>query len=110
MTDYILSKKGNIHVPSLYDSRKSALYMYNYGVNYRGIFAWCGAVSLGLPGLVAAYKPNSVGDAAKNMYKMGWVLTFITATVLYAAGVLAFPRKTYPIELVGSVPKTWECR
>lgn len=108
MTDYVLSKKGNIHVPSLYDSSKGALYMYTYGINFRGMFAWFGAVSFGLPGLIGAYQPSIIGDAGKNMYKMGWILTFVAAAVLYAAAVLVFPRKTYQEVMEGSIPKTWE--
>ena len=41
-------------------------------------------MALGLPGLVAQYQPQAVSQAAKDLYKLGWVMAFTTASVLYA--------------------------
>lgn len=67
IVDYVYAKRGNLHIPSLYTSRPGSLYMYTHGVNYRGVFAWFGAVALALPGLVAAYRPELVDQAGKDM-------------------------------------------
>ncbi|KAL4904097.1 hypothetical protein BDW74DRAFT_185766 [Aspergillus multicolor] len=83
IADYI-SRKGNIHVPSLYNTSKGSLYWFWSGVNYLAVFAWIAGVALGLPGLVGEYQPQSVNAAAKNMFKMGWILTFVVAGVAYA--------------------------
>jgi NCS1 family nucleobase:cation symporter-1 len=107
MVDYYFAKRGNIHVPSLYNGNKDGIYYYTYGTNWRGVFAWCGAVSFGLPGLIGTYVPSAVGQAAKNMYKMGWLLTFVVGGVLYASCILIWPTQTYP-EGYGETPKSWE--
>lgn len=107
MVDYWYAKRGNIHVPSLYNGEKDGIYMYTYGTNWRGVFSWLGAVSLGLPGLIGSYQPNLVGQEAKNMYKMGWLLTFIAGGVLYAICIAIWPTQTYP-DGYKETPKTWE--
>jgi nucleobase:cation symporter-1, NCS1 family len=83
MVDYFLIRKGNIHVPSLYDSTPGSLYWFKSGTNLAGVFAWCVGVSLGLPGLVGAYEPSMVNQSAKNMYKIGWILYAFAAAVVY---------------------------
>ncbi|KAL4792647.1 permease for cytosine/purines, uracil, thiamine, allantoin-domain-containing protein, partial [Aspergillus venezuelensis] len=81
--DYI-SRRGNIHIPSLYNTSKTSLYWFWSGANYIAVFAWICGVALGLPGLVGEYQPQSVNSAAKNMFKMGWILTFAVAGAVYA--------------------------
>ncbi|KAL4954532.1 permease for cytosine/purines, uracil, thiamine, allantoin-domain-containing protein [Aspergillus filifer] len=81
--DYI-SRRGNIHIHSLYNTSKTSLYWFWSGANYIAVFAWICGVALGLPGLVGEYQPQSVNSAAKNMFKMGWILTFVVAGAVYA--------------------------
>lgn len=38
---------------------------------------------MGLPGLISQYQPQIISDAAKYIYMIGWLLTFITAAVIY---------------------------
>lgn len=66
--DYFMVRRGNIHVPSLYNGRPRGLYWFTSGVHIPGIISWFVGVSLGLPGLVGTYKPLAVNQAAKNMY------------------------------------------
>lgn len=94
--DYIVARKGNIHVPSLYDGSKGGLYWFKSGVNWAGVFAWIGGTVMGLPGLVGQYQPKIVSQAAKNMYMMGWVLTFVTSAVIYVVLITIFKVKVYP--------------
>jgi NCS1 family nucleobase:cation symporter-1 len=105
--DYCFGRKGNIHVPSLYTSSKAGIYWYKSGVNFRGVFAWCAGVAMGLPGLVAAYNPTSVSQAGKNMYKLGWILTFVTAFVVHLILIKLFKEKVYP-DGYESLPTKWE--
>ncbi|KAK8136595.1 uracil permease [Apiospora sp. TS-2023a] len=88
ITDYVWAKAGNYHIPSAYDGTKRSAYWYWGGVNWIAVLAWVGGMALGLPGLVAQYQPQAVSQAAKDLYKLGWVLTFTTASVLY--GVMTF--------------------
>ncbi|KAK1541009.1 NCS1 nucleoside transporter [Colletotrichum paranaense] len=94
--DYILVRKGNIHVPSLYNGSKEGLYWFNSGVNWVGVFAWIGGTAMGLPGLVGQYQPHIVSQPAEYMYMMGWVLTFFSSAILYAVLVQFFKTKVYP--------------
>ncbi|KAH7034603.1 NCS1 nucleoside transporter [Microdochium trichocladiopsis] len=84
ITHYWVVQKGNIHVPSLYDGTKGATYWYWGGVNWIACFAFAAGVSFGLPGLVANYQPQAVSDAGKNMYTLGWILTFTASAVGYS--------------------------
>ncbi|KAJ0331723.1 hypothetical protein COL5a_002390 [Colletotrichum fioriniae] len=94
--DYILVRKGNIHVPSLYNGSRDGLYWFKSGVNWVGVLAWIGGTAMGLPGLVGQYQPQIVSQPAKYMYMMGWVLTFFTSAILYAVLVQFFKAKVYP--------------
>ncbi|KAK8855835.1 hypothetical protein PGQ11_011747 [Apiospora arundinis] len=84
ITDYVWAKAGNYHIPSAYNGTKSGAYWYWGGINWIAVLAWVGGMSLGLPGLVAQYQPQAVSQAAKDLYKLGWIITFTAASVLYA--------------------------
>ncbi|KAK2035530.1 NCS1 nucleoside transporter [Colletotrichum zoysiae] len=94
--DYALARKGNIHVPSLYNGSKGGLYWFKSGVNWAGVFAWIGGTVMGLPGLVGEYQPQIVPQPAKYMYMMGWVLTFCSSAIIYTILIHVFKVKIYP--------------
>jgi NCS1 family nucleobase:cation symporter-1 len=97
VVDYFWVRKGNVHVPSLYDSSKRALYMFRwYGSNPRAIFSWTGGMLMGLPGLVAAYRPDMVGASATRMYSMAWILTTLMTSFLYVVACWIWPVQVYP--------------
>jgi NCS1 family nucleobase:cation symporter-1 len=62
---------------------------------------------MGLPGMVGVFAPKLVSLAAKNMYRLGWILTFTTAAVVYATLVTFFPVQVYPEPYKGE-PRTFE--
>ncbi|KAI4723713.1 hypothetical protein E4T49_08562 [Aureobasidium sp. EXF-10728] len=97
IVDYFIARKGNIHVPSLYDGKRSGLYWYWSGVNLLGVTAWLFGITMGIPGLVGQYQPQIISLAAKNMYRLGFLLTFATAgTVYYILRVFIKPR-VFPV-------------
>lgn len=96
IVDYFLVRRGNIHVPSLYNGSKHGLYWFTGGINFLGVFAWIGGTVMGLPGLVGQYQPQLVSQAAKYMYMLGWVLTFISAAVIYGVSVTLLKPKVFP--------------
>ncbi len=96
IVDYYIVRKGNLHVPALYDPSKGSLYMFSFGTNFRAVFAWLGGMAMGLPGLIAAYQPKLVGVTATRMYSMAWILTTFMAMFLYAVVCLIFPVRVYP--------------
>ncbi|GJC77337.1 allantoin permease [Colletotrichum liriopes] len=94
--DYIVARKGNVHVPSLYSGSKNGLYWFKSGVNWVGVFAWIGGTVMGLPGLIGEYQPQIVSQPAKYMYMMGWVLTFFSSAIIYVVLIQFFKVKVYP--------------
>jgi NCS1 family nucleobase:cation symporter-1 len=94
--DYFFVRKGNVHVPSCYDGSKGGLYWFWSGVNWVGSIAWLLGTTMGIPGLIGQYQPQLLSNAARYMYMMGWVLTFVTAAVVYLIGVHFFNFRVFP--------------
>ncbi|KAF1998712.1 NCS1 nucleoside transporter [Amniculicola lignicola CBS 123094] len=107
IVDYTFARKGNVHAPSLYRDSKGSIYWFTSGVNLSGIFAWCCGTVMGMPGLVAAYNPKLVPQAGKDMYKMGWILTFVTAATVYFICIKVRKPVVFPREF-GDLPVSWE--
>ncbi|KAF9889716.1 hypothetical protein FE257_007022 [Aspergillus nanangensis] len=107
IVDYVFARKGNIHIPSLYNASRGSLYWFWSGTNWLGVLAWCAGVAMGLPGLVGKYEPERVSMAAINMFKMGFILTFVTASVVYLVLVKVLPVRVFPQALEGMAVE-WE--
>lgn len=60
-----------------------------------------------MPGLVAAYNPKLVPQAGKDMYKLGWILTFVTAGTIYFVLIKIRRPRVFPAGFE-DVPVTWE--
>lgn len=100
-------QKGNIHVPSLYDPTGRGPYWYWSGVNWVAAFSWMAGVAFGLPGLIATYQPQAVSQEGKNMYTLGWILTFTASSVIYFTLTRFVKLRTVP-EAFQSVPLSYE--
>lgn len=107
IVDYLFVRKSNLHTPSMYDGSKGSLYWFWSGVNWIGVLAWVSGMVAGLPGLVGALNPGSVSTAAVNMYKMGWLLSFFTAGIVYYVLRLFLKVPVHPPAYEG-MPTTWE--
>lgn len=107
IVDYSFVRRGNIHIPSCYNGSQGGLYYFWSGVNWVAVVAWLLGTTMGIPGLIGQYQPAIVSEAAQNMYKMGWILTFVTAGVVYLVGSLFVPFKVFPAGKESS-PKEWE--
>ncbi|KAH8893643.1 NCS1 family nucleobase:cation symporter-1 [Thozetella sp. PMI_491] len=83
IVDYFFIKRGNIHVPSLFNPQPGSLYYYVKGWNLKTLCCWVCAVVFGIPGLVGAYHPAWVSSAATHIYQTGWVICFAVATSFY---------------------------
>ncbi|KAM0327153.1 hypothetical protein ACHAQA_006284 [Verticillium albo-atrum] len=109
--DYAVVRRGNIHVPSCYNGSKRGLYWFNSGVNWTGTAAWLLGTTMGIPGLIGQYQPDLVSDAARRMYMMGWILTFVTASVIYVVSTKVLLRKALKIQVFPTgfdAPLKWE--
>jgi len=96
MIDYFVVKRGNIHTHSLFDPNPGSLYYYTKGWNLKALACWVSAAAFGIPGLIGAYHPSWVSEAARHIYQTGWVVCFVVALTLYFVINLAFPAKVFP--------------
>jgi len=104
---YWVVQKGNIHVPSLYDGTRGATYWYWGGFNWIAYFAFVVGMSFGLPGIIANYQPQAVSQAGKDMYTLGWILTFTASAVSYSLITYFFKLRIVP-PAYESVPLGYE--
>lgn len=108
IVDYFFIKRGNIHTPSLFDPSPNSLYYYTKGWNLKAVGCWICAVAFGIPGLVGAYHPSWVSQAATEIYHTGWIICFaVAATFFYAINRL-LPSQVYPESLQATVPLRFE--
>ncbi|KAL4969789.1 nucleobase cation symporter-1 family protein [Aspergillus stella-maris] len=96
--DYWIIRKGNFHVPSLYTKDPGSVYSYYHGWNLRSIAAWAGGVAFTVHGIAGSLDPESVGAASKNMYKLGFLLSFAMGCFLYYVFNLVWPVSAVPGE------------
>ncbi|KAJ7487789.1 allantoin transport [Mycena latifolia] len=89
--DYYLIRRGNIHVPSLFDAKPGSLYWFFGGFNWRAIVAWCAGTGLTISGIANGYKAGAVSTAAVNLYSLGWILSVSTSAAVYVVLSLVFP-------------------
>ncbi|KAA8617879.1 FUI1 Cytosine uracil thiamine allantoin permease [Pyrenophora tritici-repentis] len=94
--DYWLIRKGNFHVPSLYSSWPESPYSYYKGWNLRMLTAWVAGVAFTVHGVAGSLNANSVAEASKNMYKLGFLLSFCMGGVVYYVLCLVWPVQLLP--------------
>jgi NCS1 family nucleobase:cation symporter-1 len=96
IVDYWLVRKGNFHVPSLYVSSAESPYTYYKGWNLRMLVAWVAGVAFTVHGVAGSLNPTSVATASKNMYKLGFLLSFCMSAVVYYILCLVWPVQILP--------------
>lgn len=96
IVDYWVIRKGNFHVPSLYVAGPESPYSYYKGWNLRMLVAWVAGVAFTVHGVAGNLKPTSVSAASKNMYKLGFLLSFSMAAVVYYVLCLIWPVEILP--------------
>lgn len=107
VVDYWLVRRGNLHVPSLYSRDTGTPYSYWKGWNIRAMVAWLCGTAFVIHGVVGALEPSLTNQASKNMYKLGFLLSFLVGSAVYYIACLIFPVPIYPGGKEGT-PKTWE--
>jgi len=101
IVDYFFARKGNIHVPSLYNPTSSSPYWYWHGFNPRAYGAWAIGVAMVIHGLSGSYNITA-SAASKHMYTLGFLLSGSTAAAFYALFCWIWPVQVYPIEKSGA--------
>ncbi|KAF2034939.1 hypothetical protein EK21DRAFT_97142 [Setomelanomma holmii] len=93
-----LGSKGNFHVPSLYVSAHASAYSFYKGWNLRMLAAWIAGVAFKVHGVAGSLNPRSVSAASKNMYKLGFLLSFCMGGLVYYVLCLIWPVRILPLE------------
>lgn len=96
VVDYWLVRKGNFHVPSLYVTHSEAPYTYYKGWNMRMLVAWISGVAFTVHGVAGSLNPGSVSAASTNMYKLGFLLSFLMGGLIYYVLSVIWPPKILP--------------
>ncbi|KAG9521460.1 allantoin, partial [Aureobasidium melanogenum] len=96
IVDYWVVRRGNIHVPSLYVCSPESPYTYYKGWNLRMLAAWVAGVAFVIHGIAGSLDPDSVNQASKNMYKLGFILSFCMGGLVYYTLCLIWPVQVLP--------------
>lgn len=113
VVDYWVVRRGNLHVPSLYDKGAAAApgrlpYTYLGGWNPRALAAWVAGVAFTVHGIAGSLDPGSVGSASENMYKLGFLLSFLMGALVYYVSSIAWPMQVYPAGESAQFPEGFE--
>ncbi|KAL3479674.1 permease for cytosine/purines, uracil, thiamine, allantoin-domain-containing protein [Aspergillus californicus] len=108
VVDYWIIRKGNFHVPSLYTKDPGTVYGYYHGWNLRAVAAWVGGVAFTVHGIAGSLDPGSVGQASKDIYKLGFLLSFAMGGVLFYVFNLVWPVDVYPVGREGEMEHRFE--
>ncbi|OIW28585.1 putative allantoin permease [Coniochaeta ligniaria NRRL 30616] len=106
ITDYVVIRRGNIHVPSLYNPRPGGPYYYYKGFNLRMYAAWVIGVAIVIHGLAGSFDKHA-NAASTDMYRLGFILAFTTGSVFYLLFCYIWPVDPYPAGREMS-PKSYE--
>lgn len=83
LADFFLAK-GNIFISHLFDPTKAnEYYRYHKGWNIQALIAYLIGIALPFPGFVATLGAPGVSDGGRNLFSMGWILSFCTSLVSY---------------------------
>lgn len=108
MVDYWVVRKGNLHVPSLYNRQPGHPYTYYKGWNPRALAAWVAGVAFTVHGIAGSLESTAVNQASKNMYKLGFILSFLMGSLVYYLCSLIWPMQVYPEDNAAEFPVGFE--
>ncbi|KAK4684774.1 nucleobase:cation symporter-1, NCS1 family, partial [Tremellales sp. Uapishka_1] len=107
LADFYIVRRGNLHIPSLFDAKgntlnANGLYVHKpWGVNPVAVVAWLCGIAVPLPGLVLSYFPENTsasGVILKQIYNSGFLIAFGITGVLHLVGSYFFPPAIVPAE------------
>lgn len=92
LCDYYVVRKRKVYLSELYTNKPGSTYMYTYGFNFRGLFAWVCGFTLGVPGLCNLANPNiTVPVGLMNFYNGSTFFGFVMSFGIYWILCLIFP-------------------
>ncbi|KAL4919035.1 permease for cytosine/purines, uracil, thiamine, allantoin-domain-containing protein [Aspergillus aurantiobrunneus] len=97
VVDYWVIRRGNVHVPSLYTKDEGTLYAYVHGWNLRAVAAWAAGVAGTVHGIAGSLGDGSaVGQGSKDLYKLGFLVSFFIGGVVYLGLTVVWPVGVLP--------------
>lgn len=91
IVDYFFVRKGNLNIAHLYIGNADSQYWYTKGWNIRMIVAWTLGIVLPFPGFIDSFGTTLIGDGARHMWNLGYLLSIAVSGVVYYALFLVFP-------------------
>ncbi|KAI1337790.1 putative allantoin permease [Xylariaceae sp. FL0016] len=95
IVDYWVLRRGNVHVPSLFTEAAGSPYAYYHGWNLRAVGAWVAGVAFTVHGIAGSLDPDSVNQASKNMYKLGFLLSLLMGAAVFYVTSVIWPSPMY---------------
>ncbi|EIW67459.1 hypothetical protein TREMEDRAFT_74590 [Tremella mesenterica DSM 1558] len=116
LADYFIVRRGNIHVPSLFDANGNhanhdgIYYNKPFGFNMIALVAWLCGIAIPLPGLVASYMDSYSSSMATfvKIYNSGFLISFGISGAVYLVGMYFFPPSIVPIGREGDYDHSFE--
>jgi len=96
LSDYFFIRRGNYWIADLYTSNPNGRYWYWHGVNYRAYVAYICGIAIPFPGFLGVLGVESVSaplSAAKKIYDIGYLTSFLTSMVVYTVLCKVHPDK-----------------
>lgn len=93
MTDYYISRRGNVSVPDMYDFNGMYRYSARYATNWRSVVALVLGFLPPLPGFINSVSLDTISldSGAKNLFAIGYIYSFLAAGLFYWALMKFFP-------------------
>lgn len=95
VTDYFLVRKGNIHIPSMYNGSRTSPYWYWHGFNVRMYAAWSAGFAITIHGVAGSFQTD-YSPASRNMYYLSLELAPLVAALCYYAICHFWPVQIFP--------------
>ena len=100
ITDYYITRRGNVSVPDMYDFHGIYRYSAKYATNWRAIAALVVGFAPPLPGFISnivisqQVDPNPIVAAGgQHLFAIGYIYSFIAAGVFYWGFMRFFPEQ-----------------
>ncbi|PFH58152.1 hypothetical protein XA68_14094 [Ophiocordyceps unilateralis] len=84
ITDYYLVRRGFLDVGELYDARRTGIYFYTWGVNYRAYVAYIAGILVNVVGFAGAVG-RQVPEAAIFLYRLDFFCGLFVSSAVYWA-------------------------
>ncbi|KAJ4370854.1 hypothetical protein N0V86_008547 [Didymella sp. IMI 355093] len=100
MTDYYISRRGNVSVPDMYNFHGMYRYSARYATNWRSVVALFIGFTPPLPGFINSVSLNTIdiSSGGRNLFAIGYIYSFIASGVFYWALMRFFPHQESRLE------------